>query len=141
MEPKIQPTETSPFTADKPGYLSKPSSTEQIMSEWVEPIWQSIRSVLANVPDYIGEFFKDNKKPLVTLGLILAGFVTVKVTLAVLEAIGDIPLLAPLLQLIGIAYTAWFVYRYLWKASSRQELVAEIDAIKTQIFGHDTLSS
>jgi threonine/homoserine/homoserine lactone efflux protein len=77
----------------------------------------------------------------VTLGLILAGFVTVKVTLAVLEAIGDIPLLAPLLQLIGIAYTAWFVYRYLWKASSRQELVAEIDAIKTQIFGHDTLSS
>jgi heme A synthase len=111
------------------------------MSEWVEPIWQSIRSVLANVPDYIGEFFKDNKKPLVTLGLILAGFVTVKVTLAVLEAIGDIPLLAPLLQLIGIAYTAWFVYRYLWKASSRQELVAEIDAIKTQIFGHDTLSS
>ncbi|MEY3826998.1 MAG: hypothetical protein RLZZ148_1816 [Cyanobacteriota bacterium] len=141
MEPKIQPTETSPFKADKPGYLSKPSSTEQIMSEWVEPIWQSIRSVLANVPDYIGEFFKDNKKPLVTLGLILAGFVTVKVTLAVLEAIGDIPLLAPLLQLIGIAYTAWFVYRYLWKASSRQELVAEIDAIKTQIFGHDTLSS
>jgi hypothetical protein len=141
MEPKIQPTETSPFTADKQGYLSKPSSTEQIMSEWVEPIWQSIRSVLANVPDYIGEFFKDNKKPLVTLGLILAGFVTVKVTLAVLEAIGDIPLLAPLLQLIGIAYTAWFVYRYLWKASSRQELVAEIDAIKTQIFGHDTLSS
>jgi hypothetical protein len=140
MEPKMQSTETSPFKADKPGSLSKPSSTEQIMSEWVEPIWQSVRSVLANVPEYIGEFFSDNQKPLVTLGLILAGFVTVKVTLAVLDAIDDIPLLAPLLQLIGICYTAWFVYRYLWKASSRQELVAEIDAIKSQIFGKDTLN-
>jgi hypothetical protein len=142
MESKPQFTETSsPFKADKPGLLSKPNATEQIMTEWVEPIWQSVRSILANVPDYIGDFFNDNKKPLVTLGLILAGFVTVKVTLAVLDAIDDIPLLAPLLQLIGICYTAWFVYRYLWKASSRQELIAEIDAIKTQIFGNDTLSS
>jgi hypothetical protein len=39
------------------------------------------------------------------------------------------------LQLIGLGYTAWFVWRYLWKASNRQELVSELDALKNQIFG------
>jgi hypothetical protein len=44
-------------------------------------------SYLANVPDYIGSFFSGYKKPLIVLGAILASFVTVKVTLAVLDAI------------------------------------------------------
>jgi hypothetical protein len=39
------------------------------------------------------------------------------------------------MQLIGLCYTAWFVWRYLWKASNRQELLSELDALKSQIFG------
>ncbi|MGK7946596.1 MAG: CAAD domain-containing protein, partial [Microcystaceae cyanobacterium] len=30
-----------------------------------------------------------------------------------------------------------FVYRYLWKASQREELVTEIEAVKQQIFGNE----
>ena len=100
----MQPTETkNPIRTDLPGSLSKPSSssTEQIWSEYVEPVWDSVMSYLANVPDYIGSFFSGYKKPLIVLGAILASFVTVKVTLAVLDAIDDIPLLAPILQLVG----------------------------------------
>ncbi|MCE2663537.1 MAG: CAAD domain-containing protein [Microcystis sp. 53602_E8] len=130
----MQPTETqNPIRTDLPGSLSKPSSsTEQIWSEYVEPVWDSVMSYLANVPDYIGSFFSGYKKPLIVLGAILASFVTVKVTLAVLDAIDDIPLLAPILQLVGIVYTGW---RYLLKDENRRELLAEIDALKAQVFG------
>ena len=141
----MQPTETqNPIRTDLPGSLSKPSSssTEQIWSEYVEPVWGSVMSYLANVPDYIGSFFSGYKKPLIVLGAILASFVTVKVTLAVLDAIDDIPLLAPILQLVGIVYTGWFVWRYLLKDENRRELLAEIDALKAQVFGshNNTLS-
>jgi hypothetical protein len=66
----------------------------------------------------------------------------VKVTLAVLDAIDDIPLLAPILQLVGIVYSGWFVWRYLLKDENRRELLAEIDALKAQVFGshNNTLS-
>lgn len=90
---------------------------------------------LARIPDYIGSFFADYKQPLTTIGLFIAGIITVKITLAVLDAINDIPLLAPILELVGLAYTSWFVYRYLWKASSREELLTEFEALKDQIVG------
>jgi hypothetical protein len=134
----MQPTETQPtIITDKPGSLSKPtSSTEQFWSETVEPVWDSIMAYLANVPDYITSFFSGYKKPLIVLGAILASFITVKVTVAVLDAIDDIVLLSPILQLIGLVYTGWFVWRYLLKDESRRELLAEIDALKAQVFGN-----
>jgi hypothetical protein len=113
------------------GAITPASSSNALWDEWGKPAME----VLAKVPDYIGQFFSDYKQPLITVGLFVLGIITVKVTLAVLDAIDDIPLLAPLLQLVGIGYTAWFVWRYLWKASTRQELLTEFDSIKTQIFG------
>jgi hypothetical protein len=94
-----------------------------------------VLEILAKVPDYVGQFFADYQQPLVTLGLFLAAIITVKITLAILDALNDIPLLAPLLELVGLGYTAWFVWRYLWKASNRQELTTEFEAIKKQILG------
>jgi hypothetical protein len=72
---------------------------------------------------------------LTNVGLILGAFIAVKITLAILDAINDIPLLAPLFELVGLAYTGWFVYRYMLKESTRQELVTEFEALKTQIMG------
>jgi hypothetical protein len=63
--------------------------------------------------------------------------VTVKVILAVLDSLNDIPLVAPTFELIGIGYSGWFVYRYLLKASTREELTSEIDTLKSQVFGQD----
>jgi len=37
--------------------------------------------------------------------------------------------------LIGMGYTGWFVYRYLLKASNRQELLTEVDSFKEQVVG------
>jgi hypothetical protein len=127
-----QPKTETPlsWSAEKAGEIVKPSAS-QPWQEWVEPVMD----VLAKIPDYIGQFFTDYKQPLLTVGLFIAGIITVKVTLAILGAIDDVPLLGSVLELVGLGYTAWFVYRYLWRASNRQELLTEFDALKNQVFG------
>lgn len=107
---------------------------EQTNEQWRQ-IGERVYSVLAGLPEYLSDFFGEYKRPLITLGLIFGGVVTVKLTLALLDAVDDIPLLAPTFELIGFGYTAWFVYRYLLKASSRQELSKEVDNLKGQIIG------
>jgi glutamyl-tRNA synthetase len=67
--------------------------------------------------------------------LIISAIVTIKVLFAVVDALNDIPLLAPTFELIGIGYAAWFVYRYLLRASNRQELGQEFQAFFEQITG------
>ena len=123
--------------AEPPGVLTtvshKQPSTDQPWQEWVQPV----TDFLSKLPDYVGGFFNDYQKPLITVGLLLSGIVTVKVTLAVLDAINDIPLLAPTFELVGIGYTAWFVYRYLLKVETRQELNEEFKSLKGQVVGKD----
>lgn len=124
-----------------PGEIVSPSPAEQSgnvqWQEWVQPV----SDVLSRLPDLVGDFFARYKQPLSTLGLILLLIVAVKVTLAILDAINDIPLLAPFLELVGIGYTAWFVYRYLLKVETRRELVIEFQALKAQVLGRNSLDS
>jgi CAAD domains of cyanobacterial aminoacyl-tRNA synthetase len=131
MESKeITTSESNITTPTTPGTIT-PASGNEAWREWVEPVMD----VVAKIPDYIGQFISDYRQPLIVLGLFVLGIVTVKITLAILDAIDDVPLLAPVLEIVGIGYTAWFVWRYLWKAENRRELLAEFEAIKTQIFG------
>ncbi len=109
----------------------KSSKNDQVMQEWLEPV----ASFLASMPDYVGSFVSDYQKPLITILLLLSGVVSVKVVLAVLDSINDIPLLSPLFELVGIIYSGWFVYRYLLKASTRQELVQDFRGLKNQVLG------
>jgi hypothetical protein len=94
---------------------------------------------LSKLPDYVGGFFSSYQQPLITLTLILSGIITVKVTLAVLDAINDIPLLSPVFELVGIGYTGWFVYRYLLKVETRKELGEEFKSLKGQVVGKDSV--
>jgi hypothetical protein len=58
------------------------------------------------------------------------------VTLAILSAVNEIPLLAPAFELVGLGYTGYFVYRYLLQASTRSELTEGLNDLKSEIFGH-----
>jgi CAAD domains of cyanobacterial aminoacyl-tRNA synthetase len=91
--------------------------------------------LLEKLPEYLGSFFQDYKQPLTTVALILTAIVTAKIVLAVLGAINDIPLLSALFELVGIGYASWFIFRYLLKASTRQELADEIQFLKNQFVG------
>ncbi|TVQ54327.1 MAG: hypothetical protein EA366_11985 [Spirulina sp. DLM2.Bin59] len=139
MEPNVQDTET-PTTPQSAGIKNEPSgaiapasspAAGQEWQEWLEPVSE----FLAKLPDYLGKFFSDYQQPLITVGLIIAGIITVKLTLALLSAINDVPLLAPVFELVGIAYTAWFVYRYLLQSKTRSELVQEFHNLKAEVLG------
>lgn len=82
---------------------------------------------LAKMPNYLGNLFNEYKQLIISVAIILAAFITVKVVLAVMDALNDIPLLSLILELIGIGYSGWFVYRYLLKKPTRQELAQKID--------------
>ncbi|KAL1367024.1 hypothetical protein HN51_021076 [Arachis hypogaea] len=50
-------------------------------------------------------------------------------------AINSVPLLPKIMELVGLGYTGWFVYRYLLFKSSRKELAEDIDGLKKKITG------
>ena len=107
------------------------NGTSEQIQEWLEPV----ATFLSSLPDQVGSFVSDYQKPLITILLLLSGVVTVKVVLAVLDAINDIPLLSPIFELVGVIYSGWFVYRYLLNASTRQELSQEFKNLKGQVLG------
>ncbi len=126
-------TESPGLSTESPGAISKPSPVDKPVQEWLE----IGTNFLSKIYDYIGEFISDNEKLLVNLLLIFLAILAVKVTLAILAAINDFPLLSPLFELIGLGYTGWFVYRYLWKESSRQELKEEFKVLQSQVMGRN----
>jgi len=108
--------------------------TTQSDEQW-KKVGTQVSEFLSKLPNLIGKFWADYKDPIISLGLIFAAIITVKVVLAVIDALNDIPLLAPTFELIGIAYSAWFVNRFLLKASNRQDLAQEIEKLKQQVVG------
>ncbi len=132
------PEAAMPEINTQTGTLAKiqpaPQSQEQLLK-----YGEQVSSFLATLPDYLGSFFNTYKQPLITVGLIVTAIVTVKIVLAVLDALNDLPLVAPTFELIGIGYSVWFVYRYLLKASTREELANEVTILKTQVIGNQSL--
>ena len=113
-------------------------NTEDTTAETVEQVKRATAQVVDKLGDldkYFGEFFTEYRRPLTVLGLIFGAFLSIKMTLAILEAINDVPVLAPLFELIGLIYSGVFAYRYLFKAADRRELANQLNAIKDQIVG------
>lgn len=135
MNPEVKESEFS-ASADSNGDdpMLLPSSTSDASQQWRQ-VGEKVYSFLSGLPEYLSEFFGEYKRPIITLGLIFGGIIGVKLVLAVLDAVNDIPLLAPTFELVGFGYTAWFVYRYLLRASNRQELVRDIETLKDQVVG------
>jgi CAAD domains of cyanobacterial aminoacyl-tRNA synthetase len=117
--------------------LPKLPPAKEPQNQW-EQIADKISQFLTQLPYYANKFWEAYKLPIINLGLVFAAIVTLKVVLTLLDAINDIPLLEPTLELIGIVYSTWFVFRYLLQASTRQELAAEIDSLRTQILGQES---
>ncbi|MEG4283391.1 CAAD domain-containing protein [Microcoleus sp. A006_D1] len=128
---------TVDLVTDHAGVMTTMTTAETPASQF-QNIKDQVLTILSELPAYVSNFFADYQKPLVTLGLILAGGISIKVMLGVLDALNDVPLVAPVFELIGMGYTGWFVYRYLLKASNRQELLTEVDSFKEQVVGKNS---
>jgi len=121
-------------TPVEPAPIVVSPQSSQSSEQWTQ-IGERVSYYLGQLPDLLSDFFNQNQRLLINLGLLFGGIVTVKLTLAILDAVNDIPLLAPTFELVGIGYSAWFVYRYLLKVENRQELSQEIEALKQQVVG------
>lgn len=133
-QPKVE------VNIDQGGLLTTVSPSSTSTDQW-RKFGEQFSEFFSQLPDYLGDFFSEYQRPLTTLALLLGGLVTVKVTLAVLDALNDIPLLSPTFELVGIGYSAWFVYRYLLRAETRRELSQEFTTLKGQVVGQDSVNS
>ncbi|CAL5367432.1 unnamed protein product [Camellia sinensis] len=90
----------------------------------------------------VGEVFLDLKEKWDALenksALILYGggaIFAIWLSSVIVDSINSVPLLPKIMELVGLGYTGWFVYRYLLFKSSRKELADEIEALKKKIAG------
>uniref|UniRef100_A0A7S0T7U0 Cyanobacterial aminoacyl-tRNA synthetase CAAD domain-containing protein n=1 Tax=Ostreococcus mediterraneus TaxID=1486918 RepID=A0A7S0T7U0_9CHLO len=52
-------------------------------------------------------------------------------------AINAVPLLPKIMELVGLGYSTWFVYRYVLFKDSRKELVEQVDALVSRVSGEE----
>jgi CAAD domains of cyanobacterial aminoacyl-tRNA synthetase len=88
------------------------------------------------LPDDASAFFNNNRQAFNTLGLILLGFLGLRVLFAVLDAIDDIPLMAFFLKVTGLVYLTQFAWRYLMRANDREQLARKIEQFKNDLLGN-----
>ena len=139
QQPKYVDT-TSPevLGTSEPATLAKLPPAAQSNEQW-QRIGSQISAFLAQLPNYVGRFYNEYKQLITIVALILAAIISLRVVLAVIDALTNIPLLSPIFEFVGICYSTWFTYRYLLKASTRQELYQELQTLKDQVIGSQKL--
>ncbi|HEY9626945.1 MAG TPA: CAAD domain-containing protein [Coleofasciculaceae cyanobacterium] len=108
-------------------------------TESTEEVWQSIQikivDFFGNAASYTTAFFKTNRRTLITLGWIFLAFLGAKILFTALDTIDDIPLVTPLLKLVGLVSVTRFVWRYLIRERNRQELAEALNRAKAEVLG------
>jgi hypothetical protein len=100
-----------------------------------EQIGGTFPTFLDQLPKYLNRFATGCKQSIIGIAYITAIASTAKLVLDVLDIVDDIPLADLLFQLTGMGYVTWFIFRYTLRASTRQELAAQISFIQKEIVG------
>ena len=123
--PISQPEDQTPISSEGTTALESVTSKFSPVDRSVQKgrwISTQIFNFLAQFFDNLGGFFSTYKRFFIGLAVIIGAFVALRIVLAAMNALNEIPLVAPTFKLVGIGYSIWFVYRYLLKTSTRQEL-------------------
>ncbi|XP_068663572.1 protein CURVATURE THYLAKOID 1A, chloroplastic-like isoform X1 [Aristolochia californica] len=129
---------------------SSPLSTSQFSGAVVFPLSESRRSSSLRVRAteetsgsvQVEDLFSDlkekwdgleNKSTVIVYGG--GAIVAVWLSSIVVGAVNSVPLLPKILELVGLGYSGWFVYRYLLFKQSRKELASDIEALKKKVAG------
>jgi hypothetical protein len=81
------------------------------------------------------EFFNSNRQLFITLGWTVLAIIGAKFVFAALGTIDDIPLVTPILKIVGLVSVVRFSWRYLIREHDRQELLEIIDRTKAEVLG------
>ncbi|MDT9315140.1 CAAD domain-containing protein [Limnospira sp. PMC 1306.21] len=103
----------------------------------VTAIKEKVLDFFSNLPENFSKFFSEYYRPLTTVILIIVLFVTLRVLVGVIDIINQIPLVKPSLEMVGIGFSGWFVYRYLLRSETREELVNKWREFKKDVFGEN----
>jgi CAAD domains of cyanobacterial aminoacyl-tRNA synthetase len=112
-------------------YDNAPTESAELLASMQTKVSEFFDEAMSSVP----AFFKANQQLLTTLGLIFLAVIGIKVTFAGLNAIDDIPLVTPLLKLVGLVYVARFIWNYVLRAQDRQQLAQKFDRLKAEVLG------
>lgn len=132
QQPQVDDINSSEvITALEPAPQAQLSPTTQSLKkgQWIVT---QIFVFFTQLFDNLGSFFNTYKQLIIVTALVLGAIVALRIVLAVMDALNDIPLLAPTFQLIGISYSIWFVNRFLLGASKRQELAQILQGLLNQ---------
>ncbi|MHC5715084.1 MAG: nitrogenase vanadium-iron protein, alpha chain, partial [Nostoc sp.] len=141
QESEVQQLKSVDITSTEPVTILESSKfdTQPLLLPANQPLpqWQKIGGdffvFFEQLPKYLGRFSTEYQLPILCFATIIAGTVAVKLVLAVLDVLNEIPQLNLVFELTGIGYMTWFFFRYLLKASTRQELAAQISFIQKEI--------
>ena len=122
----VEPTQ--PMTmADEP--MASPAAALQSSQTELTALFENAKSTAT-------DFFNKNQQIFITVGWILLAIFGVKVVFATLGIIDDIPLVTPLIKLVGLVSVVRFAWRYLIREHDRQELIEIIDRKKVEVLGN-----
>ncbi len=116
------------------GVLAPMTSEEDSTAELKAMLGKGVE-VVSNLDTILGDFFSEYRQLIVSLGLGFGSIIAVKLTLALLSALNEIPLVEPILELVGLGYTAWFVTRFMLKSEKRQEFYEKFTDTKDSVLG------
>jgi CAAD domains of cyanobacterial aminoacyl-tRNA synthetase len=143
MEDHNLSTEPDQMNTETPIDLSDPIIEPMMIADepMIEPaadgssIQTEITAFLDNVAATTTELFNNNRQLFITLGWIVLIIFSAKVVFATLGIIDDIPLVTPLIKLVGLVSVVRFAWRYLIREHDRQELIEIIDRTKVEVLG------
>jgi CAAD domains of cyanobacterial aminoacyl-tRNA synthetase len=125
-------------TADtaKENVVDAVESTTDSAKETLETIQTKAPGVFNELTSAVPAFFQQNRQLLTNIGLIFLAFVVVKLAFAGINAIDDLPLVTPLLKIVGLVYVVKFIWNYLIREQDREKLVEKLNKTKAEVLGN-----
>ncbi len=126
-EPITDPAVALPMTiADEP--IADPAAALQSTQTELTEFFENAKSTAT-------DFFNNNRPLFITLGWTALAIFGAKVVFATLGIIDDIPLVTPIIKLVGLVSVVRFAWRYLIREHDRQELIEIIARTKVEVLG------
>jgi CAAD domains of cyanobacterial aminoacyl-tRNA synthetase len=136
-EPSPDPVESVADSAQKLG--DRMESATESATDSAQELWVSIqtknKAFFENASSYISKFFQENQQLLTILGLVYLGIIGVDLLFAALNAVDKIPLVTPILKIVGLYYVGQFIWRYLIRERDRRELMESVKRTKAEVLG------
>jgi hypothetical protein len=122
------PEPTEPMTIANDAPIMEPAAAGQ-------SIQTELTAFVENATATTTELFNNNRQLFITFGWILLAIFGAKLVFATLGIIDDIPLVTPVIKLVGLVTVVRFSWRYLIREHDRQELMEILDRTKVEVLG------